>query len=123
MIYTSYRVEVKEALKGTPSSVVEVAVPGGDYEGLHQDVAGSPQMSPGVEYVIFYWTGPSGTNYIVGLCQGLFEVHTDASGEVVLTRRAISSEVFGGSGQQPERGLTLTWQDLLTALGRGGAHQ
>src|ERR1035441_2650536 len=41
MIYTTYRLEVSEALKGSTGATVEVAVPGGDYQGLHQSVAGS----------------------------------------------------------------------------------
>ncbi len=112
MIYTAYRLQVSETLKGSAVATLEVAVPGGDYQGLHQAVAGSPVVRPGVEYVVFYWTGPSGTNYIVGLCQGLFEVHTDPSGEVVLTRRTMSSEVFGANGREPDHGLTLRWKEL-----------
>lgn len=117
MIYTTYRLAVSETLKGSPFFTVEVAVPGGDFRGLHQAVAGSPVFQPGIEYVVFYWTGPSGTNYIVGLCQGLFELHTDTSGEVVLQRRAMSSEVFGADGgQTPDHGLTLRWRDLRSKL-------
>src|SRR5271157_5153149 len=113
MIYTAYRLAVRETLKGSPVATIEVAVPGGDFHGLHQTVAGSPALRPGGEYVVFYWTGPRGTSYIVGLGQGLFEIHADAAGEVVLTRRAMSSEVFGAEGgQTPDHGLTLRWKDL-----------
>ena len=118
MIYTTYRLQVSEALKGSPGATVEVAVPGGDYRGLHQAVAGSPALQPGIEYVVFYWTGPSGTNYIMGLGQGLFEVHKDPSGEVVLRRRAISTEVFGADGREPDHGLTLRWKDLQVKAAR-----
>lgn len=118
MIYTTYRLEVSETLKGSPAATVEVAVPGGDYRGLHQAVAGSPALRSGIEYVIFYWTGPSGTNYIVGLGQGLFEVHRDTSGEVVLTRRAMSSEVFGADGRAADHGLTLRWKELRAKAAR-----
>lgn len=124
MIYTVYRLEVRETLKGNPVATLEVAVPGGDYQGLHQAVSGSPIVRPGVEYVVFYWTGPSGTNYIVGLGQGLFEVHTDASGEVVLQRRAMSSEVFGAqSGGEPDHGLTLRWKALHARVARQAERQ
>jgi hypothetical protein len=119
MIYTVYRLEVSETLKGSPVATIEVAVPGGNYQGLHQAVAGSPVVRPGIEYVVFYWTGPSGTNYIVGLGQGLFEVHTDASGEVVLKRRAMSSEVFGAQGgSELDHGLTLKWKEFHARVAR-----
>jgi len=118
MIYTTYRLEVSEALKGSPAGMVQVAVPGGDYRGLHQSVVGSPALRAGTEYVIFYWTGPSGTNYLVGLGQGLFEVHRDPSGEVVLRRRAMSTEVFGADGREPDHGLTLRWKDLQAKAAR-----
>jgi len=91
---------------------------------LHQDIAGSPVLRSGIEYVVFYWTGPSGTNYIVGLYQGLFEVHTDTSGEVVLQRRAMSSEVFDANGgQTSDHGLTLRWKDLLSKIGQNAGHR
>ena len=81
-------------------------------------MTGSPALRPGIEYVVFYWTGPSGTNYIVGLGQGLFEVHKDPSGEVVLRRRAISTEVFGADGREPDHGLTLRWKELQVKAAR-----
>ena len=119
MIYTAYRLAVSVTLKGSPVATVEGAVPGGDYQGSHQSVAGSPVLRPGIEYVVFYWTGPSGTNYIVGMCQGLLEVHAGTSGEVVLRRRAMNSEVFGTqSGSEPEHGLTLKWEDLHAKVSR-----
>ena len=119
MIYTSYRLEVRESLKGNPVTELEVVVPGGDYQGLHQTVTGSPELRTGIEYVVFYWTGPSGMNYIVGLGQGLFEVHKDISGEVVLKRRAMSSEVFGTErGGEPDHGLALRWRELRDKLSR-----
>jgi len=119
MIYTSYRLEVREALKGSAVTTLEVIVPGGDYQGLHQTVTGSPVLRTGVEYVVFYWTGPSGMNHIVGLGQGLFEVQQNTSGEVVLKRRAMDSEVFGApSGNQSDHGLALKWNELRDKLAR-----
>ncbi len=124
MIYTTYRLAVSATLKGSPLSAVELAVPGGDFKGLHQAIAGAPVFRPGVEYVVFYWTGPSGTNYVVGLCQGSFEVHTDTSGEVVLQRRTMSSEVFGADGAHtPDHGLTLRWRDLQAQVAQQSGRQ
>src|ERR1039457_5196881 len=77
MIYTSYQISVTATLKGNSISGLQVAVPGGQYRGLRQSVAGAPALSANQEYVIFVWTSPSGANYIIGLSQGLFEVHVN----------------------------------------------
>ena len=113
LIYTSYRLSVSATLKGTSVSTLQVAVPGGDYQGMHQAVAGSPGLQTGSEYVMFIWTAPSGSNYILGLSQGLFEVHTNASGAVVLTRGPAGTKVIDAAGSAAaDNGVTL----LLTNL-------
>ncbi|MDR3718018.1 MAG: hypothetical protein P4K98_04400 [Bryobacteraceae bacterium] len=120
MIYTSYRLDVSATLKGNPVSTLQVAVPGGNYQGMHQAVAGSPGLQAGSEYVVFVWTAPSGANYIIGLSQGLFEVHTSASGAVVLTRGPASAKVIddAGSGVN-DHGMTLLLTDLQAKIAAG----
>jgi hypothetical protein len=63
---------------------------------MRQTVAGAPELKANQEYVFFVWTSPSGVNYIIGLSQGLFEVHTSASGAVVLTRGAVDPALLEG---------------------------
>jgi hypothetical protein len=117
MIYTSYRLDVSATLKGSAVSTLQVAIPGGNYQGMHQAVAGSPGLQAGSEYVFFVWTAPSGANYIMGLSQGLFEVHTNASGAVVLTRGPASAKVIDAAGSGVnDHGLTLLLTDLRAKI-------
>ena len=117
IIYTSYRLEVSAALKGNPGATLQVAVPGGNYQGLQQAVAGSPGLQAGNEYVLFIWTAPSGSNYIVGLSQGLFEVHTNASGAVVRTRGPADAKTIDAAGSAGAgSGATLLLSDLQTKI-------
>ena len=119
LIYTSYRLRVSATMKGNPVSTLQVAVPGGDYQGMHQAVTGSPGLQTGTEYVFFVWTAPSGANYIVGLSQGLFEVHTNASGAVVLTRGPADAKVINAAGSGVnDRGLTLLLTDLEAKIAK-----
>lgn len=120
MIYTSYRLDVSATLKGNPVSTLQVAVPGGSYQGMHQAVAGSPGLQTGSEYVWLIWTAPSGSNYIVGLSQGLFEVHTNASGAVVLTRGPADAKTIDAAGSAATgNGVTLLLSDLQAKIAQG----
>jgi hypothetical protein len=120
LIYTSYRLDVSATLKGNPVATLQVAVPGGAYQGMHQAVAGSPGLHPGSEYVFFIWTAPSGSNYIVGLSQGLFEVHTNASGAVVLTRGPADAKTIDAAGSAAsDTGTTLLFTDLKAKIAQG----
>lgn len=120
LIYTSYRLNVSATLKGDSVSSLQVAVPGGDFQGMHQAVAGSPGLQTGAEYVFFVWSAPSGANYIVGLSQGLFEVHTNASGAVVLTRGPAKASVIDAAGSGvDDRGVTLLLTDLQSKIANG----
>jgi len=83
MIYTHWRVQVVERWKGPDRSTVEVLIPGGIARGLHQDVAGAPKLLIGKEYLLFLWTSKSGSTYLTGLSQGLFELGKSATDEVV----------------------------------------
>ena len=84
---------------------------------LQQAVAGSPGLQAGNEYVLFIWTAPSGSNYIVGLSQGLFEVHTNASGAVVLTRGPADAKTIDAAGSAGAgSGATLLLSDLQTKI-------
>ncbi len=121
LIYTSYRLNVSATLKGNPVTTLQVAVPGGDYQGMHQAVAGSPGLLTDTEYVVFVWTAPSGANYIIGLSQGLFEVHTNASGAVVLTRGPASAKVIDAAGSGVnDHGATLALTELQAKIAQGG---
>jgi hypothetical protein len=118
MIYTNYQLTVTSTLKGTPAASLQVAVPGGDYRGMHQSVSGAPVFTAGQEYVVFVWTGPSGTSYVIGLGQGVFQVQTNSSGVVVLTRGPVDAQVLDAAGTPTAvPGVTLLLSDLLAKIG------
>lgn len=110
VIYTVYRLQVSEVLKGSLSTgTTEVYVPGGVYGGLRQSFAGSPTLATGADYVIFLWTSPSGITQVIGLGQGVFEVRLSASGESVLSRGPLEADMVDGTGRSiQDQGLKLT---------------
>ncbi len=99
IIYTHYQLSVTTAYKGTPGPVVDVAVPGGALNGIQQPVAGAPMFTPGQDYVFFLWTSKSGLTQVIGLSQGLFNVTTNAQGQVIVSRGASSEPMVDSSGQ------------------------
>src|ERR1700730_15716429 len=74
VIYTHWKLQVVESLKGADPSAVEVLVPGGSAGRFHQDVPGAPRLMAGNEYLLFLWTSKSGATYVTGLSQGVFEL-------------------------------------------------
>ena len=88
IIYTHYRLQVAEWWKGSGGEALDIVTPGGALGAARQVFAGSPQLVPGAEHVLFLWTGSNGLTQIVGLTQGLFKLSRDANGQVVATREA-----------------------------------
>jgi hypothetical protein len=122
LIYTHYRVQVGERWKGAEAASLDVVVPGGRANGLRQTISGAPKLMEGREYVLFLWTGPSGLTHIMGLSQGVFDVKTEANGEVVASRAA-SGELMLDSAGRPMRdeALTLRLNDLHQRVSRASA--
>jgi hypothetical protein len=118
VIYTHYRIQPSETLKGTASSVVEIQLPGGVANNLRQNFAGVPQFKAGDEYVFFLWTGRSGATQVLGLTQGLFAVASGAATDPVTTRSA-SHEVMleHGTGKQvKDQTLTMHLSELRARI-------
>jgi hypothetical protein len=125
VIYTHYRIQTSETLKGTPNGVVEIQLPGGISGNLRQTFAGVPQFKSGDEYVFFLWTGKSGSTQVLGLTQGLFSV-APGGGKDPLTTRTASHEVMleRGSGKQvKDQTLTMHLSELRARIqsGKSGA--
>jgi hypothetical protein len=99
LIYTHYQLSITTAYKGTPGQALDVAVPGGVLNGMQQPVAGAPMLVPGQDYVFFLWASKSGLTQLIGLSQGLFNVSTNAQGQVTVSRGAASSLMLNSSGQ------------------------
>ena len=94
-IYTHYRIDVSELLKGDASAAADIVVAGGQLGRQRQTYPGSPALEPGVEYVFCLWTGKkSGLTHIIGLTQGLFSVTKDSAGQAVLARSASTETVI-----------------------------
>jgi len=118
MIYTVYRLQVAEVLKGTLAAP-EVYVPGGTYGRYRQSIAGSPVLEPGVEYVLFLWASPRGLVQVIGLSQGVFELKQSASGEPLLVRGKIEAEMVDALGRAAQdAGLRLTLGSLRESIRR-----
>lgn len=117
IVYTVYRLQVSERIKGgTGSATAEVYLPGGTIAGYRQSFAGTPQMDRGAEYVVFLWTSPKGIPQVVGLGQGVFDVKTSATGETILSRGPLEAEVLTPAGQPVvDQGLKLTLDRLRAA--------
>ncbi|WP_321474846.1 hypothetical protein [uncultured Paludibaculum sp.] len=122
LIYTVYRMQVAEWVKGgTGSTTAEVYVPGGTVNGRRQSIAGAPSLNIGGDYVVFVWASRSGTPHIIGLSQGVLGVKMSAStAEAVLSRGPIEdAQVVDDQGQPTsDAGLKLSLSSL-----RSRAHQ
>lgn len=119
-IYTYYHLQVLEAPKaGQPGQEIEVAVPGGLVNGIRQISIGSPELTPGAEYVVFLWAGKSELTQIIGLSQGLFLAVKDAAGNINLTRPAAEERMLDKSGHTvSDQPMGLRWTDLRARIQR-----
>jgi hypothetical protein len=114
-IYTYFRLEVLDNWKG--HAVTEVAVPGGEADGIRQTAAGAPELKPGQEYVLFLWTSRSGLTQVMGLSQGLFRLSGEGSGEAVAQRAATSELMLNPSGLPVEdRAVNMPLHELRTRV-------
>ncbi len=118
-IYTYYQLQVTETLKQGAILPAEVAVPGGVYGNLRQIGVGSPVLAQGKEYVLFLWTSRKGMTQVIGLSQGMFSLTKDASGDVVLSRPAITDQMLDKSGRPvADSAVTMKWNELRAAIVR-----
>lgn len=114
VIYTHYRIQTSETLKGASLSVVDIQLPGGSVNHVRQSFAGVPEFQAGDEYVFFLWTGKTGATQVLGLTQGLFSVAGGGASDPVTTRAA-SHEVMleHGTGRQvKDQTLSMHLSDL-----------
>jgi len=128
LIYTHWKVQVEQRLKGPERSAIEVLIPGGSARGLHQDVSGAPRLSIGKEYLLFLWTSRSGSTYITGLSQGLFELGKNAGGEWVVSRAASSEPMIDRATWTPvaDESIQMSFAEMTSKISarlkQGGSH-
>jgi len=116
LVYTLHRFEAEELWKGAPIAGLEVAVPGGTYEGVTYSFGGTPEFQAGEEYVLFLWTGPSGRTQIVGLSQGVLRVRRHPGGAVVTRTEAEDSVFAGEDGAERSQALETTLDQLAARV-------
>ena len=110
VIFTHYRIQVTEQLKGAAGTTVDVAIFGGAANGTVQTYSGSPQFQAGAEYVFFLYHNQSGLNLILGLTQGLFAVSADSATNPSVVRSASHELMLDRTSHQPVQDETLTMQ-------------
>jgi len=117
IIYTHYKVQVSETLKGPAASQLDIAVPGGAASRFQQTFAGAPTLAPGQDYVLFLWTGKSGLTQIIGLSQGLFVVSTNPAGQLMVMRAPSSERMVNTSGQPvTDSAMQMLLNDLRSLI-------
>ncbi len=62
-------------------------------------VSGSPTLAAGQDYFLFLWTSRSGLTQVIGLSQGLFQVNSNSSGQLIVSRSGSSERMLNSSGQ------------------------
>jgi hypothetical protein len=116
LVYTLYGFETEQLWKGSPTPGLEIAVPGGTYQGVTYSFGGMPELKAGEEYLLFLWTGPSGRTQIVGLSQGVFRVLRRAEGVVVMRTDAGDSVFAGEDGAKSSQALETTLDQLAARV-------
>jgi hypothetical protein len=108
VIYTHYKIQVSESLKGPRQSSVEIVVAGGVVNNLSQSFSGSPTLNKGDDLVLFLWTSRAGLTQIMGLTQGLFAIAPGASTDPMATRAATRELMLDPKTAQPVKDAVLS---------------
>jgi hypothetical protein len=120
LIYTHYRIEILERWKGPQQASVEVMVPGGSVGAVRQSYSGAPQLKRGQEYVLFLWTGRSGTTQVIGFTQGLFQLSKSGGQDWIALRPAATETMLEpGTGRVVrDEPLRMRLQELSSRISR-----
>ena len=108
VIYTHYKIQVAESFKGTATGSVEIMVPGGTVNGMHQTFSGSPALNKGDEFVFFRWTSKAGITWITGLTQGLFALPPDGTADPTARRGASPELMLDPATARPVKDVALS---------------
>ena len=127
LIYTHWSLQVSERLKGADQQTIGVLVPGGKSSGFRQEVPGAPRLVPGKEYLLFLWTSKTGSLYITGWGQGVFDLSKNAGGDLMATRAAIDETMLDAATWLPvkDEGIRVRYSEMSarisTTLAQGAA--
>jgi hypothetical protein len=117
VIYTHWKLQIEDRLKGADQAAVEVLIPGGSAGRFHQEVPGAPRLLAGNEYLLFLWTSKSGSNYVTGLSQGVFELSKNG-GDSIATRAASSETMLDPATWLPvsDPGIQMLYSDITARI-------
>jgi hypothetical protein len=120
VLYTHYQVQVAEQWKGSPATQMDIAIPGGEIDGLRQVYAGAPALVDGQEYVLYLWTSKSGLTQVIGLSQGLFALQPAPGGDLVVTRAGSGEAMVDGQSGLPvqDEKFTMRLVDMRARVNR-----
>ncbi len=91
-IWTHYRIEVLDPIRGNPGASVVVSEPGGSLDGVSMSISGAPDYEVGEEAIVFLYHTPIGYLRTTGYQQGKYtvtsqmRVHTNMKGLELLKR-------------------------------------
>jgi hypothetical protein len=116
-IFTHWKLQIIDQLKG--KGTVEVMGPGGSARGYHQSVPGAPQLVVGKEYLLFLWNSKSGSTYLTGWGQGVFELTKNGSGNLVATRAVLGENIVeaGTWRTLKDEGMQKPYAELVARIG------
>ena len=126
-IYTKIRVKVSEQWKGVEAASLEVTVPGGTCHGVSQTVSGAPAFVEGSEHVFFLWSGRARNLLLLGLGQGVLDIHINEKGETVVSRGGLDGVMLDAVTGRVVRDEPFSMRmsdfnlQVRRALGRGAA--
>jgi hypothetical protein len=118
VIYTHWKLQILESLKGADQAVVEVLVPGGSAGRFHQDVPGAPRLVAGNEYLLFLWTAKSGSTYVTGLSQGVFDLSKNGGTDLIAARTASSETMLDRRTWLPvsDEGIQMRYSEITARI-------
>jgi hypothetical protein len=73
-IWTHYRIEVIDPIRGNPGASVVVSEPGGSLDGVSMSISGAPGYAVGEEAIVFLYRTPIGYLRATGYGQGKYAV-------------------------------------------------
>jgi len=122
VIYTHYKVNVLAQWKGATQSTIDVMVPGGTANGMRQTYPGVPQLVAGQQYVLFLWTSSKGAIYTMGFTQGVFNLATDASGNITAVQMPTTETILAPATGQVVKSqpIRIPLPQLISSIAAGG---
>jgi len=118
-IVTDVDLEVTESLKGGPPSRVRVLQPGGEVDGIGQQVLGLAEFQTGEEVVVFLQSRPGALYQVVGAAQGKYRIERSTDGKrAVAVPSKVNAVLLDAVTQQPvtAEARTLELEDLRSQV-------